>query len=151
MKEGFLVFFDTPHNTHDFSEIDGIFFKDRGEEFDDIDRRLIGFKEFIKENGLMPTNYEIKNLKTEKKKLYIISESIKNEYENFETSMLSSSKNYIFENSFKIEIYKALYDYHKSTGNLKKSLSYLYEKFLKYDGLSLATHEDIETFLNQIQ
>ena len=151
MKEGFVVFFDTPHNTHDFSEIDGIFFQDRGEEFDDIDRRLIGFKEFIKENKLMPTKYEIKNLKTEKKKLYTISECIKSEYETFEMAMLSSDKNYIFRNSFKIEVYKSLYNYHESTGNLKESLSYLYENFLKCDGFSLATHEDIEIFLDQIR
>ncbi|MGL5754061.1 MULTISPECIES: hypothetical protein [Bacteria] len=151
MKEGFVVFFDTPHNTHDFSEIDGIFFKNRGETFNDIDRRLIGFKDFIKENGLTPTTYEIQDLKTKKNKIYTISESIKNEYENFEINMLSLSKDYIFENSFKIEVYKTLYNYHKYTGNLKETLAFLYEEFLKCDGFSLATHEDIEIFLNKIR
>lgn len=151
MKEGFVVFFDTPHNTHDFSEIDGIFFKNRGEEFDEIDKRLIGFKEFIKENGLMPTTYEIKNLKTEKKKLYTVSESIKCEYEEFEQNMLKLSSNYIFENSFKIEVYKALYNYHEATGKLKKSLFQLYEIFLKSEGFSLSTHEKIEEFLEKFQ
>ncbi|MGL4864404.1 MAG: hypothetical protein ACRC5S_02940 [Cetobacterium sp.] len=151
MKEGFMIFLDTPHNTYDFTEIDGVFFKDRGETFDEINNRLKGFVEFIKENGLMPITYEIKNLKTEEKKLYTISESIRSEYEEFEQIMLKLSPNYIFENSFKIEVYKALYNYHESTGKLKKSLFHLYEIFLKSEGFSLSSHEKIEEFLDEFQ
>lgn len=150
MKKGFLVTLESKHSTYDFSEIDGIYFADRGETIEKINQKLKVYIEEIKANGNTPSKYKIKNLATAEEKEFVISSTIEEEFEIFYDYICNLSKVEIFNNSKKIEFYKSMLEYAKSCEDIKLPLSELYEKYLKTSNVILSDKESIRNFLSSI-